>query len=458
MKRRSRFLLPLLLALTLGALAAFLRRFPVRALGDRIDLYVLLAAAIAAIVLFVRLLDIVLFEVILEKRTRARTPTLLRQIISLALNGVLIAAAYLVIFEKGNLGFLLTGTVVAAVLGLALQDTLGNLFAGIAIHVEKTFEVGDVVRSGDTIGVVEWASWRATRIRTFNNDIVVVPNSLLARERIEIFPRDNLNARFVQVSAGYEFPPARVIGVLERAVRNLEYVSAEMPALARVAEFQDSGILYEVKYWTRRYELSDGINAEIRKAIWYAFQRAGISIPFPIRTFARLRQAPQQPVTPTAVAASIEQTEVFRPLSAEEKQTLLEGIRVEVFGRGETILRAGEPGDSMFILREGTVSVRRSAATGGKEVAQLGPGEMFGEMALLTGEPRGATVVAESDVTLLEIPKSSLQPILKRNPDLAKAISDIVEQRRMDLDATGRRIPGEAGPTMFSRIAAWFGL
>lgn len=434
------------------------REFPVRAYAEyRIDRYLALGAAIAAIVVLVRLLDVVLFDVFLEKRKRERTPGLLRQIIALALYAVLIGAAYLIIFEKGNLGFLLTGTVVAAVLGLALQDTLGNLFAGIAIHVERTFEVGDVLRTGDTIGVVEFSSWRATRIRTFSNDLVVVPNSLLARERLEVFPKDNLNARLVLVSAGYEFPPVRVIDVLQRAVRNVEHVASEFPAIARVASFEDSGVAYELKYWTRRYELSDAINAEIRKAVWYAFHRSGISIPFPVRSVARFRQTPPEIVSHEEIASSIDRTEVFRPLSAEEKATLLHGIRVSVFGRGETVLRAGDPGDSMFILQTGTVSVRRGAEAGGRELVQLGGGDMFGEMALLTGEPRGATVVAESDVTALEIPKSSLQPILKRNPALAEAISAIVDRRREDLDATGG-ITRETQQTLFSRIAAWFGL
>ncbi len=458
MKRRSRILVPLVLALVLGAAALLIEPFWPEANRWKVNEYVTFAAAIAAIVVLVRILDVILFEVFLERRRREHTPTLLREIVSIALYAVLIAVAYLKIFDAENLGFVLTGTVVAAVLGLALQDTLGNLFAGISIHLEKTFDVGDVIRSGDAIGVVEWTSWRATRVRTFNNNLLIVPNSLLARDRIDVFPRENLNARLVEVSAGYEFPPARVIGVIERAVRSLEGVAQEMPAIARVADFQDSGVLYEVKYWTRKYELTDPISAEIRKAIWYAFRRAGISIPFPIRSIARLSQAAVEPASPATIASRIEQTEVFRPLSVEERKRLLEGIRVEVFGRGETILRAGEPGDSMFILEEGSVSVRRPAEAGGGELARLAAGEMFGEMALLTGERRGASIVAESDVVALEIAKSSLQPILKENPALAEAISDIMARRRTSLDAAGAAEDTETGQSLFSRIANWFGL
>ena len=109
--------------------------------------------------------------------------------------------------------FLATGTVVAAVLGLALQETLGNLFAGIALHLEDSFAVGDVVRSGEVLGVVEAVRWRGTRIRTLNNNIMIVPNSLLARERLEVFPRRNLNARVLQIGVDYNVPPANVIDI-----------------------------------------------------------------------------------------------------------------------------------------------------------------------------------------------------------------------------------------------------
>src|SRR5205085_5789289 len=115
------------------------------------------------------------------------------------------------IFGSGRITALLaTGTVVAAVLGLALQETLGNLFAGIALHLEDSFEIGDVIKSGDFIGVVEGVRWRGTRIRTFNNNFVIIPNSSLAREKLEIFPSQNLNARVLPISVDYHIPPAHV--------------------------------------------------------------------------------------------------------------------------------------------------------------------------------------------------------------------------------------------------------
>src|SRR5207244_8562298 len=134
-------------------------------------------------------------------------------------------------------------TIVAAVLGLALQETLGNLFAGIALHLEGGFEVGDVLHSGDYLGVVEQVSWRATRIRGFSNQVIVLPNSVIARERLEVFPRNNLNGRALQVSLDYHVAPAKAIEVLTQAAAHVEGVAREQPCFARVAGFGDSAVL-----------------------------------------------------------------------------------------------------------------------------------------------------------------------------------------------------------------------
>lgn len=460
--------MPLGAALALAALYWVVRSTPidvgrfgdVRSLlfgGPELKLLKFLVA-IPLVILAVNLIDALLFEVFLQRRTGERAPTLLRQLISLALYLLLLIGVIHLILEYRVTGLLLGGTVVAAVLGLALQDTLGNLFAGMSIHVERTFKVGDLIRSGDQTGVVEWASWRATKLRTFNNNVVVVPNALLAREKLEVFPRENLNARLVRVTAGYEYPPKKVIGTLERAVRNLEWIASDLPALARVAEFGESGLVYEVKYWTRSYHLRDTIDAEIRKAIWYAFKRAGIAIALPIRSVAPLRQAPPERASQEQIARRIAATEVLGPLSAEERERLVGTIHSVTFARGETILTAGEVGDSMYVIEEGSVSVRRPDTAGGAEIARLGAGEMFGEMGLLTGEGRGATVVAVSDVVVLEIDKEALQPILQENPALVDSISKIMAERQARTAASSKLSLDDTHPRLLARIASWFGV
>src|SRR5687768_6028526 len=183
---RSRFLLPLFLTVVLfGALRLveknpiLIKNHDVRAelFGQNYQL-LKFAASAALIFLVVRCLDAFFFEIVFSRRRRAAAPTLLREIVSLLLFLILFGYAITVIFDARWTGVLTSATVLAAVIGLALQETIGNLFGGVSLHMEGTFEVGDVIRSGDTIGMVEAVTWRATKIRTVNNNFVVLPNSI----------------------------------------------------------------------------------------------------------------------------------------------------------------------------------------------------------------------------------------------------------------------------------------
>lgn len=236
-------------------------------------------AWIPVIFFIVRIIDIVGFDVFHSKRSAVRAPAILRELVSIVVSLLLFAAVFSAVFDKSVATFLTTGTVLAAILGFALQDTLGNLFAGISLHLEDSFEIGDVIKTGDYLGTVEAVRWRATRIRTFNNNIVIVPNSVLSRDRVEVYPRNNLNARVLSTSVAAKVPPSEVIGLLTKAAAGVEGISRQVPCLARVARVEDAKVTYEIKYFTEDYSQRDRIDAEVRKAVWYAFREAGIGEP-----------------------------------------------------------------------------------------------------------------------------------------------------------------------------------
>jgi small-conductance mechanosensitive channel/CRP-like cAMP-binding protein len=421
--------------------------------------YLLFASYLALIVLLVRSFDSFIFDFMAARRRNITAPLLLRQIVSIVLYLVSIAWAISEVFQYHVTALLTTTTVVAAVIGLALQDTLGNLFAGISLHMEDSFGVGDVVRSGEFIGVVEGVNWRATRLRGFNGQIVVLPNSALGRERLEVFPRTNLNGRVISVGVSYDVAPGDVIPTLQKAISNVEGVAKEIPCVVRVGGFGDSAVQYEVKYWTRTYHLRDSIDAEIRRAIWYALRRRGMSIPFPIRSIQVMpEQKSKTALGETDVLARIAGVDLLAPLSTDEQRTLAAGTRVHVYGRGETIIRHGDAGDSMFIIDSGTVGVRVPDTGGPREIAQLTSGSVFGEMALLTGESRTADVIALSDSVVLEIDKSTLQPLLRNNPELATNISEKVVQRRGHLAESVQQSDADQKKTLMQRIRSYFAL
>jgi small-conductance mechanosensitive channel len=411
-------------------------------------------ATVPLIIALVRLVDLFAFDFFASRRKHVQAPLLMRELVAGLLYVVLLAWVIWTIFDYKITALLATGTVVAAILGLALQETLGNLFSGMALHVDDSFEPGDVIRSGEYFGVIEAVRWRGTRLRTFNNNLVIIPNSMLARERLEIYPRNNLNARILQIGIDYNVPPATVINVLVQAASNVDGVSHDIPAFARVGNFGDSAVIYEIKYHMRDYSQRDRIDADIRKAVWYALRRNGITIPYPIRTFHKYKPGEHkgQPDA-TEILHRLGRVDVLSPLPKSSQEVIAHAARVHTFSRGETIIRQGAEGNSMFIVHEGAVAVRIDDA----EVARLQPGDFFGEMALLTGEARAADVIALSDVVAVEIAKDALEPVLHDHPELAASISAKVAERRGDLDARSDA-PSDVQRTVLSRIRAYFGL
>jgi small-conductance mechanosensitive channel/CRP-like cAMP-binding protein len=416
---------------------------------------------VALIIFVVRVIDALIFDVVMSRRRNVVAPQLLRQIVALVLYGLLVASALKAILKVDVTPALTGGAVLAAVIGLALQETLGNLFSGIALHMEGAFDVGDVLHSGDYVGVVESVSWRATRMRGFNNQMLFLPNSVIARERLEVFPHGNLNARILQLGIDYNVAPASVIEIVSQAAAHVDGVARELPCFARVGAFADSSVIYEIKYHTRDYAKRDRIDADIRKAVWYALHRNKISFATPVRSFQTYTPPESKhEVARDEVLARLRQVDILSPLAEESRETIAAETRVHFYSKGETILRHTAAGNSMFVVHSGTASVRLSDESheGWHEVAQLGPGTVFGEMALLTGETRTADVVALTDVTALEIGKDALQPILSDHPNLVEAMTAKVMQRKGHLDAIRSGGPEEEARTIVSRVRAWFGL
>jgi len=419
--------------------------------------YLLFAAYLSFIVLLVRILDAVLFDFIFSRRRNIVAPLLLREILSIGFYLFGLAWALSSIFKYHITALLTTTTVLAAVIGLALQDTLGNLFSGISLHMEATFEVGDVVQSGNLIGVVESVNWRATRMRSFENHIIVLPNAVIARERLEVFPRASLNARTLTLGLSYDTPPADAISVLEKAVANVSGVSRESPIVVRIGTFHESSVMYEIKYWTRDYARHDDIDSAVLRAVWYALRRSNISIPYPTRSIHRLRPAAHsKALSREDILSRLQAVDVLLPLSDDEHDKIAAGTDVHVYSQGETIIRKGDLGHSMFLVHEGLVSIR--IGDGAKELAQLGGGSVFGEMALLTGESRSADVVALTDATVLEIDKAALQPVLRNNPDLASGITEKIVERQRHLATSLAASDAEQQKSVLGKIRAYFAL
>jgi small-conductance mechanosensitive channel/CRP-like cAMP-binding protein len=328
---------------------------------------------------------------------------------------------------------LATTAVGAVVLGFALQDTLGNLFAGLAIQIEKPFRVGDWVTIGGQEGSVSEITWRATRLLTKAGNFVVVPNSVMAKDTITNYSVPTRQMRLsVDVGVSYDVAPNLVKSVIVEALKNASELSRTRPPEVRLADFAGSAIIYRVWYWVDDFDPDDRAQDQVRSYIYYAFRRNGITIPYPIQIEMSPEQAgmsaPQTTVDPRLIAS----VPMFAQLNDNERTQLLAVGRPVLYARGEAIVRQGEGGRSLFIIRKGEASVTLAGTTG--EVARLRAGDVFGEMSLLTGEARTATVTAAADCDLLEIDVDGFRHVVLANPSVLERVTNVTSSRREELE------------------------
>jgi small-conductance mechanosensitive channel/CRP-like cAMP-binding protein len=403
-----------------------------------------LALAAALINLFV----VSLINPLRADRIPDRFPTIVQDFIVIGL--VLLAGTFL--SDK----LIATSAVGAVVLGFALQDTLGNAFAGLALQSEKPFHVGHWIRVGEFEGRVTEVTWRATRLRTRAGNFVIVPNNIVSKEAITNFSEPAHPARLnVDVGVSYDAAPNTVKAAMMRALTNAPSVLRAPRPDVRLLSFDASSITYRARFWVTDYELNEEAEDEVRSALYYAFQREGIEIPYPIQI-----EYSKEPAQPPALANAegrasvLAGVDLLRTLSEEQRREIAAETSVRVFADGEAIVREGEPGHSMYIVCSGSVTVTLESA--GREVAAIEQGGYFGEMSLLTGEPRSATVSARGDVQVIEIDAEVFRRLGAHSPDAIEQVAVAALLRRSQLEevrsAASNAAVADAPATFLARM------
>ncbi|HVQ55819.1 MAG TPA: mechanosensitive ion channel family protein [Pyrinomonadaceae bacterium] len=419
----------------------------------------------ALVIAIVRFVGLVIFATTMRKSGQHEIASLVRTVLSI----IIYIVAFFIIFQSQypsvQLAPLFTGSaIIGIVVGLALQDTLGNLFAGIALQADRPFQVGDVISiPSQGTGTVEAVSWRGVKIRTFQSKLLVISNAVLGKATIEVAPRDNLNARLVNFSTLYAISPTKTAQLIREAVRSVENVSNKVRPIVRIRNLGESGVEWEIKYWLEDYSKYNDTDSQVRQRVWYAFKRESIDFAFPTRTVHMEPRPEALPVDVVIDQASEHLTSVpvFTPLSEEEIERLARASVKRTFAPGEPIVRRGQEGRSMFVIVRGNVKVQVPGANGQQVINRLATNDFFGEMSLLTGEPRSATVVAEDEVDVLEIRKGALKPIFESNPELMESVVEIIEERKQLLTANihetdeGKPEPAQG---VLSSIRRFFGI
>jgi small-conductance mechanosensitive channel/CRP-like cAMP-binding protein len=366
--------------------------------------------------------------------------------------GVLVIVATFVFQDK----LLTTSAVGAVVVGFALQDTLGNAFAGLGIQSEKPFRIGHWIRVGDFEGRVSEITWRATKLRTKAGNFVILPNNIIAKEAITNYSEPAVPTRLeIDVGASYLSTPADVkAGIMEALSQVPRLLKAPKPD-ALLLSFDGSAITYRTRFWIADYEFDDEAKDEVRTAVFYAFARRGIEIPWPIEVgYQREWPEPDAATNQAERERVLANVDLFARLSSDQRREIAAHSNIRLYGDGEAIVRQGEPGQSMFVVCSGTVVVVLDP--GRREVAVIERGGYFGEMSLLTGDPRTASVVTRGDASVLELDADLFRALGAADPQAVERIGLAAAARRAELsqvrDAAQQAAVADAPATLLGRM------
>jgi len=423
----------------------------------------------------VTILLAILFDGIL-RGLRFEAPRLMQDMVAA---GTYLIAFFILLSAWGvNLGGIIaTSAVLTAVIGFSLQDTLGNLMGGMALQMERSVRPGDWVKVGDVVGQVLEVRWRQTTIETRNWETVIVPNSVLSKNQFMILGRRRGQPlqlrRWIHFHIDYRHNPADVIRNVEDALRRapIEGVAAEPAPNCILYDMRDSFYTFAVRYWLTDIPRDDPTDSLVRTRIDTALRRAGIPLTMPaqavfVTTETEERRQRKEKDRDRTREDALRKAEMFARLSDEELDQLADGLRFSPFSAGEVMTRQGAEGHDLYLIHQGRVGVRVQANGVETEVAELGPGAFFGERSLMTGDKRSATTVALTDVVCYRLPKAELEGILKRRPELAEELAEILARRANELDARRQHLNAQAREQhietdrrrLVSQIRNFFGL
>jgi len=399
------------------------------------------ALAVVLAMLLVEGIDIVVWQGLARRRFGQSTP---RVLIGSCAVLIYLVTAYIiaaVIFDVPVTGALVSSGILLGVIGLSLQDTIRDVFSGLFISLEKPFRIGDwIVTEDGRRGKVLQIDWRATRLLSINETVFVVPNSRIANSIIENRAEPTpLYGHNFRVCMAPEAPLDLVIRVLLEAVLSSPYVLSDPPPHVRLVNAQKRPYEYQVFVHFEDYETSWRGNADVQRRIHDYLKRVGLGVAGETREVRYRRYEEMSGVEPT-IPQLLEEIDLFESLSRDELELLSGQVRTTRYRPKEVIIREGDAGESLLVITAGLVHVtRRNRQRREVSVGRLGIGECIGEMSMLTGHPRNATVEAATDCEIVEIPKEGMNLLFERRPQLVDDLARIMAERHAadDPDAEG---------------------
>ena len=373
-------------------------------------------------------------------------------------------------------GIVTTSAVLTGALAFSAQATLGNLWAGISLQLENTLRLGDWVRVGNEVGQVVSIRWRSMAIATNNNETIVIPNSILMNGNVIVLGRRGderaVWRRSVLFQVDYDYSPGRVCEAVTEALARAEILNlARDPAPTCLCDsFKESGAEYAVVYFLVDPRREWPTKSDVLVHIYAALVRSAMPIPYPRQVVELIRDERGRHAREDFALkrAAIDHAELFASFTPQEKDALARELRTAPFASDDVVFREGEPADSLYILAQGQVHIVRDSPDGTtrNKFATLEAPNFFGEMGLLLGTPRGATVIASGDVTCYQLERRGFDAVIKARPQIALAISEVLTKRQAANVATLQALDAEqrarhnagAASELVRKIRDFFGI
>jgi len=375
---------------------------------------------------------------ILRHRGKADPSTIISELVLTALYGVTALAVLRFMLGIDPRVLLAVPALGTLIVGWIRQ---ANFFSGLLIQYHRPFVQGDWVRLGDHLGRVVGTGWRATWMITRNNEHVQIPNAALAAQAVVNYSSgDAMVADELYIEIDREVAPSRVEQIIGEVLRGMPEV---MTSEVDLWEYKGAVNRYRIRFWLGDYAADERVRSAITRSLWYALRRNAIELGPP-----GLRRIPAETNghgeidhhDDPAILAELRRVYLLNALSDEELALVASAIKPLQFGKGEALVHEGDEGDRFYILRRGRVEVYAHGQEGAREkhirdIADSSHENFFGEIALLTGGKRNATVRATTDVDVWEIGREAFARLFRAKPEAGAAIAEVAGRRSAETSA-----------------------
>jgi small-conductance mechanosensitive channel/CRP-like cAMP-binding protein len=343
-----------------------------------------------------------------------------------------------------------TSAVITGIVAFSMQETLGNILGGLALQLDKSIIIGDWIKIDDVRGKIIEVQWRHTTVLTNNGEKVVIPNSVLMKSKVDVISSEELPLwrRWITFSLHYTTPPQRVISAIEKAISqaDIPHVADTPSPQCIVMDYHDGSIFYAVRYWLQNPAYDDVTDSNVRVHIYVALQREGYELAKPCldvdlvtESVEKNAQARELEIQHRLIA--LNKVRLFKHLTEEEMNTVASSLRNTPFTKGDVITHQGATAHWLYLISSGEADVWYENLNKERHhLSMLTAGDVVGEMGLMTGEPRSATVTAKTDVDCYRLDKKSFESILLERPELTNEFAHILSERNQQLMAAQENV------------------